>query len=104
MYSTLSDDTEEALLQPYRPPRLNLFNMTVEIMKTQGGATNCGLYAIAIATALAHGINPCQQIFCQEDMRSHLVDCVGNRKLELFPVRKKQRVTNHCKAIPLSNL
>ena len=97
VYSTLSDDTEEALLQLYRPPRLNLFHMRVEIMKTpkQGGATDCGLHAIAIATALAHGIDPCQQIFRQEDMRSHFVDCVGKRKLELFPVQKKQRVTNN---------
>ena len=66
-------------------------------MKTpnQGGATDCGLYAIAKATALALGIDQCQQIFRQEDMRSHLIDCVANRKLELFPAQKKQRIINN---------
>jgi hypothetical protein len=57
----------------------------------QGGSTDCGLYAIAIATALAHGEDPSHLVFHQQDMRSHLIDCLSNKKLLLFPVLKKQQ-------------
>ena len=36
------------------------------------GATNCGVYAIATLTCLAHGKDPCSIVFKKEDLRSHL--------------------------------
>ncbi len=65
----------------------------------QGGTTDCGLYAIAIATSLAYGIDPSQLIFDQQEMRCHFVDCLSSQSLKPFPVRKKLRVTNPIKAV-----
>jgi hypothetical protein len=85
-YQSLSDDTEEILLQLFRPSRFNLFMLEIEIMKTpkQIGTTDCGLYAIAMATALANGLDPCELIFREEEMRPHLVDCLQTQKMRLF--------------------
>ena len=92
-YSTLSDDTETILLQLFRPSQHQL---EVQIMSTpsQHGATDCGLYAIAIATSLANGMDPSQQIFHQGDMRSHLVDCLSSKKMIPFPIKKNYRIEN----------
>jgi hypothetical protein len=40
----------------------------------QSGSADCGLYAIAIATALAHEIDPALVAFQQDELRLHLID------------------------------
>ena len=95
-YSDLSNDTEDIILQLYYTTRFNLHKMEVEIMLTpkQDGSTDCGLYAIAVSTAIANGIDPSQQVFDQDELRPHLLDCLQSRNLIPFPVKKKHRVTN----------
>ena len=41
----------------------------------QSGSTECGLYAIAIMTALAYGQDPALFIFDQNNLRTHLGEC-----------------------------
>ena len=50
---------------------VNLYQL--ENNKDRGN--DCGLYAIAITTALAHTIDPATVIFDQAMMRSHLIKC-----------------------------
>lgn len=57
----------------------------------QKGSTECGLYAIAIATSLAHNIDPVTIIYRQEEMRAHYAQCQENGKMEPFPVAKIRR-------------
>ena len=40
------------------------------------GMKDCGLYAIAFATALAFGQNPSKLTFHQKSMQSHFVTCL----------------------------
>ena len=54
-------------------------------VKKQIGSYDCGLYAIAYATALAHGCDPGGHHYYQEKLRSHLKKCLLNRRLSLFP-------------------
>ena len=65
--------------------------MKVEIMLTpkQGGSTDCSLYAVAVSTAIANGIDPSQQVFDQDELRPHLLDCLQSRNLTPFPVKEK---------------
>ena len=42
----------------------------------QEGVFDCGLFAIAIAELLCRGIDPQSVYFEQEEMRSHLFDCI----------------------------
>ena len=51
----------------------------------QTGTYACGLYAVAYATALAHGLNPVEAHFEQRKMRRHLYKCFMDGKLTPFP-------------------
>ena len=53
----------------------------------QEGAKDCGVYAIAFSVALAMGVNPSRQIFKQDMMRAHLVNCFKKEHFSLFPCK-----------------
>lgn len=55
--------------------------------RKQTGAKDCGIFAIAFATAITHGLNPSRQNFNQQVMRAHLVDCFNNKLLIPFPCK-----------------
>ena len=44
----------------------------------QYGSADCGLFAIAFATAIALGISPEYIHFQQGEMRQHLLTCLSN--------------------------
>ena len=58
--------------------------LIISVVK-QSGYTDCGLFAIAISTALAHGLHPTGLHFRHEDMRSHLCECL-EKKATPFPI------------------
>ena len=64
---------------------LPVSNIKVVKAQKQMGTKDCGLFAIAYATALALGQNPSKLTFYQESMRSHFVACLEQEKLTLFP-------------------
>lgn len=53
---------------------------------------DCGLFAIAFATAEAHGKDPKACCFDQSAMRQHLYKCFSRRKLTPFPEKKTTAV------------
>ena len=55
-------------------------SVSLEPSQQQQGGSDCGVFAIATCTALAHGITP---LFNQEKMRQHLIQCFENSPL--FP-------------------
>ena len=64
---------------------LPVTNVKVVKAQKQWGTKDCGLFAIANATALACGQNSSTLSFRQESMRSHFVTCVEQDKLVPFP-------------------
>ena len=52
----------------------------------QTNMTNCGVFAIAFATCIASGFDPVAVRFDEKAMRSHLVACIRQKELLLFPV------------------
>lgn len=88
-YSTLPYNCEE-IISHLLTTSSSCFKIKVNIMPTPRQTGFCGLYAIAISTALAHNINPSTLIFQQNEMRQHLLLCLENKKLEPFPVAKKK--------------
>ena len=62
-------------------------HLTITMCRCQkeAGGTDCGLFSIAFADALAHGINPGMLKFHQDKMRSHLVDCFNKQIMIPFP-------------------
>ena len=67
----------------------NLFDREIEIvmskeMPKQKGGSDCGVYAIAVATTLLHGTKIGK--YKRTLMRPHIVQCFENFQLTTFPV------------------
>lgn len=53
-------------------------------MQKQRGWDDCGLFAIAVATAFAFGVDPAEVTFQQDAMRAHLVKRFEDGLMTLF--------------------
>ena len=69
-------------------------NDTCEIsmkkVQVQAGVKDCGAFAVAFITSLAHGEDPCDVLFQQENLRQHLIDCF--EKLIMMPFPKQSLI------------
>ena len=70
----------------------------------QYGSVDCGLFAIAFATAIALGISPEYIHFQQGEMRQHLLTCLSNGKLTTFPFDKNRRAKKRIKVTQIIKL
>ena len=61
-------------------------------VQVQRGASDCGAFAIAFATALCSGKNPTDIYFIQHKLRFHLKDCLMQRNITGFPQMLRKRV------------
>ena len=68
-------------------------HITLKFMDVQmeSGTYDCGLFAVAFATALTFGYNPGQYFFDQPSMREHLWNCLRYQNMSMFPVIKERR-------------
>ena len=71
-------------------PAIRLQFMAVQ---KQAGVCDCGLFAVAFATALAFGQPPGMYHFAQGDMRQHLYECFEIGRISMFPYMKLRRAT-----------
>ena len=62
----------------------------------QSGRADCGLFAIAFATALLNGLHPGGYYFDQSLMRSHLLNCFERGEI---PIIRERRVKKKIKRI-----
>ena len=72
-------------------------NVKVILQQHQKGSSDCGLFAVANAVALANGVNPCSVTWLQEKMRVHLVKCFEEQKIKMFPHIENAMQTCHSK-------
>lgn len=54
-------------------------------VQQQLNGSDCGVFAIAFATCLVYGLNPKDFTFNISQMRPHLIQCLKNGKMEMFP-------------------
>ena len=54
-------------------------------VQQQTNCVDCGLFAIAFATSLAHNENPVRRVYDTTKLRQHLVSCVEAGKMSVFP-------------------
>jgi len=48
-------------------------------------SNNCGLFAVAVATAILSGQDPSSMMVKEEEMRPHLCECFEKQLLTMFP-------------------
>ena len=65
-----------------------------EKVQRQVGASDCGLFSLAFATDLCHGLDPAHLRYDQGSMRRHYVNCLANGAMVPFP-RTTRRVLFH---------
>lgn len=65
-----------------------------EKVQRQVSSNDCGLFALAFATDLCHGLDPAIQRYDQGSMRQHYVDCLENGTMVPFP-KTTRRVPFH---------
>lgn len=65
-----------------------------EKVQRQVGINDCGLFALAFATDLCHGLDPVNQKYEQKSMRQHYVRCLENGAMVPFP-KTTRRVPFH---------
>ena len=76
----LTGDTRSTILNLFQIE--GLLKLNIVKTQTQEGGDDCGLFAIATATALAFGTDPLP--FQQSDMRAHLFKCFEGRHMTPF--------------------
>ena len=67
-------------------------------VQMQSGTYDCGLFAIAFATALVHGEHPGKFLFNQDSMRLHLMRCLELGEMTMFPIKKMRRSAGRTKS------
>ena len=80
-----------AILQTQEPQ----FHIRFVDVQRQSIGSDCGLFAIANATALCGGLDPHLQNFEQSKMREHLKKCFLRNRLECFPESRRRRLGRH---------
>ena len=85
MYTKLSDAIKMQIANIVYTSNPHITILFQNVQK-QYGSSDYGLFSIAFASALAHGKRPENYHFNQREMRSHLLKCFQQRKMELFPI------------------
>ena len=95
LYCSVSNAVKNQIAALLSTPSKEISLKFVSVQKQQGGC-DCGLFAIAFATALVTGQNPGGIIFDQSKMRRHLYSCLNKGRLEMFPIleRKKPAISS----------
>ena len=60
-------------------------------VQMQAGGSDCGIFALAFATAIVNGIPPGKFVFDQAKMRQHLYESFLSGKLQMFPTLRERR-------------
>lgn len=81
VYHSLDSATKDVIANLFLPDTTKI----VESQKQEGGR-DCGLFAIATVTAIAHGYDPSKMKFDQTAMRNHLVKCFTEKCMSMFPL------------------
>ena len=82
--STLSDEIKSTM-SAFSFCEEDMLVLEVQPVQKQNNGVDCGVFAIAFATALANGKDPTTLSFDVPKMRDHLVNCLKQKKMKLFP-------------------
>ena len=83
LFSKLDAEGRHIIKQMFGLKQMKCINM-VKVQKQQG-TKDCGLFAIAMMTSLAHDEDPSDITYDQSKFRSHLIKCFVAQQLTTFP-------------------
>ena len=80
LYESIDRESANVIFDLFHTSQVTMMNSC-----KQEGYVDCGIFAIANATAIAHGVNPETVKFMQPLMRKHLMNCLEQETLTPFP-------------------
>ena len=97
LYDSLNKKPTEKLVEQltalYSPDSSPPPIRQVTIVHSQSGIVDCGIFALAYAIDLFHGVDPSTVFYDQSCMREHLLYCLNNRLVVRFPLRNQYLVS-----------
>ena len=72
----------------------SILKVRKECVQQQVGPSDCGCFAVAFATEICQGRNPCNASFDQGQMRVHLYNCLQRGEMLPFPQVSKALETH----------
>ena len=82
VYDSLHESIADVIFDLFHTSQVTMMNSCKQSCE---GYVDCGVFAIANATAIAHGMNPETIQFMQSLMRKHLLSCFEQETLTPFP-------------------
>ena len=73
-------------------PKSSMLTFEIVNVQSQSNSYDCGVFAIAFATEIAHGNNPVSMHFDDMVMRRHLMECFKACHMSSFPCRRQRRI------------
>ena len=89
-YSAVSNTTKQRIAQLLKTSKTS-YTIQIANVTKQSGCNDCGVFAAAYCTALAHRQDPSTLIFNQGAMRQHLLQCLEEKKMVPFPTVRMRR-------------
>lgn len=80
LYKSIHEGTIMVVQNMFK--KVGKFKIEIADMQEQEGSTDCGVFAIAVATSLLYGVSPS---YNQDKMRDHLLCCLDSGSLLVFP-------------------
>lgn len=90
-YNYLTSHTQLQIASLLNTPHSVIRAKFIDVQQ-QSGNSDCGLFAIAYATALSLGEDPGKIDFDKSSLRKHLYSCLKSKKITMFPVIRRKRV------------
>ena len=86
LYTSIDESTKAIITSVFQAPENGTLTIRYVNTQKQADTNDCGLFAIASATAIAFGSDPSNQIYCQGEMRPHLHRCFVKGFLTQFAI------------------
>ena len=89
IYESTSEDAKWQIAALLRTKDKRIV-LKIQKVQYQNECTDCGIFAVAFATDLAHGCNPSKCEYNQDLLRTHFLKCLSQQNMTPFPSTAKQ--------------
>ena len=89
LYSSIPMSTADQIINQVHPgdQKISIKSMN---MQKQNGTSDCGLFAISVATAICYKLDPTVVRWAQGEMREHLVRSLEAERITPFPTTNNE--------------
>ena len=89
IYESTSEDAKRQIAALLRT-KDNQIELKIQNVQYQNECTDCGIFAVAFATDLAHGCNPSKRHYKQDLLRSYFLKSLSQQYMTPFPSTAKR--------------